>query len=254
MFIFVSMSGKHGWRRSVLKRRKGNNVLEHYGLNRTATNSVHSCRRHDHPRTSISTISSSRRSMISTVAMTSLSSSSSSHSNDSNDGTDDKRKMDEKYMRLALDEAQKAFAEGEVPIGAVMTASTDEGSNIVVVATGRNAVEREQDCTRHAEMICLQRGMQARHAWRLNNCVLYTTVEPCAMCLSAAALARVRRIVYATRDLRLGACGSWVDLTVIKHPFHAFDDITGGVLANESADLLRRFFKNRRKQPPRYPP
>lgn len=144
-------------------------------------------------------------------------------------------------MRLALDQAQKAFLVGEVPIGAVLT---DEHG--VVVSTGHNQVEALSDCTQHAEIVCIREAMRIRRAWRLYNTVLYSTVEPCPMCLSALALARISRIVYGAPDIRLGACGSWVDLVQTKHPYHSFENVTSDVLSNECADLLRNFFKEKR--------
>lgn len=155
----------------------------------------------------------------------------------------------ENYMRLALDHAQQAYSKGEVPIGAVLVDAT--GS---VIASGHNEVETKKDCTRHAEMVCLQHAMVKREAWRLPNTVMYCTLEPCPMCLSALSLARVSRIVFGAPDIRLGACGSWIDLTAEKHPFHNFENIQGGVLEREAAHLMRCFFRKRRKDPPRYKP
>lgn len=150
-------------------------------------------------------------------------------------------------MRLALCEAEKAYVKDEVPIGAILV--NESG---MIIASGHNEVETQQDCTKHAELVCLQNAMHSQSSWRLNNCILYCTLEPCAMCLSALALARLSRIVYAAPDLRLGACGSWVDLTTVKHPYHSFSEVSGGVLADESSALLRQFFRRRRGEPPRF--
>lgn len=150
---------------------------------------------------------------------------------------------DEAMIRVALTQARKAFAIGEVPIGAVLT---DECGRII--STGYNQVEMLNDCTQHAELVCLRKSMKILGTWRLNNTVLFSTVEPCPMCLSALSLARVSRIVYGAPDLRLGACGSWVDLSSQKHPYHSFQDVTANVLHEECAALLRQFFQERRMQ------
>ncbi|CAN8077153.1 unnamed protein product [Agarophyton chilense] len=148
---------------------------------------------------------------------------------------------DERYMQAALRQAEKAFSMNEVPVGAVLI---DAAGNIISQA--HNLVESSTDCTQHAEMVCIRRAMAQRAAWRLSDTVLYCTLEPCAMCLSALLLARIRRVVYGARDLRLGACGTWIDITREKHPFHSFEQVEGGVLEQQSAALLREFFQRRR--------
>lgn len=157
-----------------------------------------------------------------------------------------KPRPDEFYMHAALKQARNAFIANEVPIGAVLV---DASGNIISEA--HNAVERSTDCTQHAEIVCIQKAMSQRSAWRLQGTTLYSTVEPCAMCISAITLARIRRVVFGARDLRLGACGTWVDLVNVKHPFHTLDEVAGGVLAEQSAALLRKFFQQRRKDAPR---
>lgn len=156
---------------------------------------------------------------------------------------------DEFYMRKALQQASTAFRKNEVPIGAVLVATSGD-----LIASGHNLVEFCNDCTRHAEMVCLQEAMKRRKAWRLQGTTLFTTLEPCPMCISALALSRVSRVVYGAKDLRLGACGTWVDLVCKKHPFHTFDQVVGGVLEEESARLLRDFFRERRRKSPPKPP
>lgn len=154
---------------------------------------------------------------------------------------------DDVYMKKALGLAREAFEDGEVPIGAVLV---DAGG--AIVGTGRNRVEGIADVTAHAEMEALRCAGKAYGAkWRLNSCTLYSTVEPCAMCYSAASLARVRRVVYGAPDLRLGACGTWIDLsrTVPPHPFHTMDEISSGVCEKEAKDLMQTFFRERRKLP-----
>lgn len=146
-------------------------------------------------------------------------------------------------MRQALDLAEQARKHGEVPIGAIIV---DESGT--VIARGYNSVEAASDVTQHAEMVALRSASKARGNWRLTGTTLYSTLEPCPMCLSALALARVSSIVYAAPDLRLGACGTWINLVAERHPFHAFDSVRGGVLERESAELMRGFFRERRKK------
>jgi tRNA(adenine34) deaminase len=149
--------------------------------------------------------------------------------------------MDVGLMRIALELAREAYRSGEVPIGALIV--DDAGR---VLGRGRNRVEESCDATAHAEMEAIRASRIPGARWRLPGTTLYTTVEPCAMCCAAASLARVRRIVYAAPDLRLGACGTWIDLPAIRHPFHALEEISNGVCCDEAAQLLRDFFRQRR--------
>lgn len=149
-------------------------------------------------------------------------------------------KSDQRFMKLAIRQAQHGYREEEVPIGAVVV---DKDGR--VLATARNKVEELCDATAHAEINAMRQAAELTKSWRLLDCTLYTTLEPCAMCLSAAHSFRLRRIVYAAKDLRLGACGSWINLHENKHPMH-YVEITGGVLEEESALLLRRFFASLR--------
>lgn len=155
---------------------------------------------------------------------------------------------DEYYMRQALLLADEAFSQAEVPVGAILV--SEEGT---IISRGRNSVESNNDCTCHAEINCLRHAMTTMSAWRLPHTTLFCTLEPCAMCLSALALARVSRIIYAAPDLRLGACGTWVDLVTPSHPFHNFEQVKGGVLADEAAEKMRQFFRKRRLEPSRDP-
>lgn len=121
-------------------------------------------------------------------------------------------------------------------------------ANNTVIAASRNRVEETSDATAHAEIDCIRRASKYLNNWRLNDCTIYSTLEPCPMCMSALQAARVKRIVYGAKDLRLGACGSFVNLVNncsiddVKHPFHTVQ-VTGGVLADQSSLLLRRFFQ-----------
>lgn len=148
---------------------------------------------------------------------------------------------DETFMKEALKEAKKAFDQDEVPVGCVLV---HEG---VVIARGHNQVEVLQDATAHAEILTIGAGSGVLENWRLLDCTLYCTLEPCAMCAGAMLLARIKRLVWAAPDLRHGANGSWVNLFEEKHPMHAIA-VTSGVYKNEAACLMQEFFKKRREK------
>ncbi|CAM9160837.1 unnamed protein product, partial [Ectocarpus sp. 12 AP-2014] len=156
---------------------------------------------------------------------------------------------DDRFMRMALRLAGRARMEGEVPIGAILaeTVPTRRDGRRRVLSTGRNEVEGRRDASAHAEMLCLQAAAKARSNWRLAGTTLFVTVEPCAMCLSAAQLFRVDRVVFGAPNPNLGACGGWVDLSSQRHAFHELE-VKGGVLAEECALPLRGFFRSRRRE------
>ncbi len=147
--------------------------------------------------------------------------------------------MDAQHMQVALAEARKALAHDDVPVGAVVV---HQGA---VVGAGHNERERRQDPTAHAETIALQAAARSRGSWRLLDCVLYVTLEPCAMCAGAIVLARVPRVVYGTADPKAGAAGSVLDVLAEPRLNHR-PVVEGGVLADECAALLRDFFAARR--------
>ncbi|MGE0430142.1 tRNA adenosine(34) deaminase TadA [Hydrogenophaga sp.] len=149
---------------------------------------------------------------------------------------------DARYMRLALAEAQTAAEAGEVPVGAVVV---KDGQ---VIATGRNAPIDAHDPTAHAEIVALRAAAQVLGNYRLDGCSLYVTLEPCAMCSGAMLHARLARLVYGAADPKTGAAGSVLDLFANPALNHQ-TDVTGGVLAEEGAQLLRGFFKERRMNP-----
>ncbi len=143
-------------------------------------------------------------------------------------------------MREALKQAEDAQASGEVPIGALIL---EPGGTIV--ARGQNRVIREHDPTAHAEIVALRAAGKALGNYRLEGCTLYVTLEPCAMCAGAMIHARIGRLVFGAFDPKAGAVGSV--LTVLNHPqLNHRIELTGGVLAEECGDLLRRFFQARR--------
>jgi tRNA(adenine34) deaminase len=146
---------------------------------------------------------------------------------------------DEILMRAALEEARAAAEAGEVPIGAV-AAIGDQ-----IVARAQNRVLRDVDPTAHAEMVAMRAAAQAIGNYRLIDCGLYVTLEPCAMCAGAMIHARLRRLVYGAVDPKAGAAGSVLE--VLNHPrLNHQLAVTAGVLAEECGEMLRGFFRERR--------
>ncbi|MBS0619944.1 MAG: nucleoside deaminase [Verrucomicrobia bacterium] len=146
---------------------------------------------------------------------------------------------DEFFMQAALQEAKRGFARGEVPVGAVLVYAGE------IIARAHNLVEETQDPSQHAEMLCIKEGSRVLGNWRLLECTLYCTLEPCPMCAGAMIHGRLARLVWGAPDLRCGAGGSWVNLFDGSHPIHCVE-VQRGVLAEESAGLMRDFFKIRR--------
>ena len=142
-------------------------------------------------------------------------------------------------MRLALREAKGAIEHGDVPIGAVMVRGGE------VLAAAGNERERRGDPTAHAEVLVLREASQKLGGWRIPDSVLYVTLEPCVMCAGAIVLARVPRVVYGAADPKAGAAGSVLD--VLSEPqLNHRPEVAAGLLADESAALLRAFFAGRR--------
>jgi tRNA(adenine34) deaminase len=150
------------------------------------------------------------------------------------------RQDDERFMRLALAEAERALAHDDVPVGAVVVGPAGE-----VIAAGHNERELQQDPSAHAEMLALRDAARALGSWRLLDTVLYVTLEPCAMCAGAIVLARIPRVVYGTTDPKAGAAGSVLDILAEPRLNHR-PAVTGGVLPAECAALLVDFFAARR--------
>ena len=140
------------------------------------------------------------------------------------------------FMAVAMHEARLAGEAGEVPVGAVIT---HEGR---IIGRGRNACERLNDATAHAEMIAITAASQTLGTWRLEACTLYVTLEPCPMCMGAALNARITTVYFGAREPKCGACGSVVDLSALPG-FNHHLAVTGGMLADESAQLLKGFFR-----------
>ena len=146
---------------------------------------------------------------------------------------------DEHYLGLALDVARDAAAGSDVPIGAVV-AQQD-----AVLAMAGNRTVRDQDPTAHAELLAIREAAAKLGRWRLDDCTVYVTLEPCAMCAGAMVLARVKRVVFGAWDEKAGMAGSVGDL--LRHPrLNHRPEVQGGVRADEAALLLREFFVSRR--------
>ena len=147
---------------------------------------------------------------------------------------------DEDAMRAALREAQRALDEGEVPVGCVIV---HQGQ---IVGRGHNQVERLADATAHAEIVAIGAASTALQSWRLTDCTLYVTLEPCAMCAGAMVNARVGRVVYGALDAKAGAGGSV--LNVLDEPrLNHQPATTSGLLAGEAGALLSAFFEQKRR-------
>ena len=145
---------------------------------------------------------------------------------------------DIRFMQMALQEARLAAQEGETPIGAVVVAGGE------VVASAHNTRERDHDITAHAELIAIRQVAKARKDWRLGDCTVYVTLEPCPMCAGALIASRVARVVYGAKDPVAGATGSVVNLP--RYPLGAKPAIHGGVLEQECKEILQSFFKDKR--------
>lgn len=147
------------------------------------------------------------------------------------------------HMTCALDEARLAAAAGEVPIGAALVVED------AVVARAHNRREVWQDPTAHAELIAIREAAAQLRTWRLVGGTLYVTMEPCAMCIGAAILARIDRVVFGVRDPKGGACGSVLNIPEEKRLNHRIE-VIGGVLEEESRELLQGFFRGLREKLP----
>lgn len=146
---------------------------------------------------------------------------------------------DEHFMGLALEEARRAAEEGEVPIGAVVVYGGD------VIARSHNRREADADPSAHAEFSALLEAAHVLGCWRLTDCTVYVTLEPCLMCAGLMVNARIDRCVYGASDPKGGALGTLYDVSADPRLNHAFA-VTAGIRADESADLLRSFFRSRR--------
>lgn len=147
--------------------------------------------------------------------------------------------IDEQYIRNALDLAREAVKRNEVPIGAVIVR---DGS---ILAATTNRTIRDQDPTAHAELLAIREASAKLDSWRLDDCTLYVTLEPCAMCAGAIVLSRMKRVVFGAWDEKAGMAGSIGDL--LRHPkLNHRPEVRAGVLAEECARVLEEFFRRQR--------
>ncbi len=140
------------------------------------------------------------------------------------------------YMALAFREAEQAFEKGEVPVGAVVVFENK------IIGRGFNQTESLHDATAHAEILALSAAYNHFGDWRLENCILVSTLEPCAMCAGAAILSRIKTIVFGAHDPKFGACGSIFNLPPEPKLNHNIE-VVSGVMADDVAELMREFFK-----------
>ncbi|MGI1823301.1 tRNA adenosine(34) deaminase TadA [Exiguobacterium sp. TRN 1102] len=148
---------------------------------------------------------------------------------------------DERFMQLAIEEAKKAGAIGEVPIGCVIVKGDQ------VIATGHNRRETDRLAAAHAEMIAIETANETLENWRLEDCELYVTLEPCPMCAGAIVLSRVKRVIFGAHDPKGGCCGTLMNL-VQDERFNHQAEVTENVLAEECGQLLTDFFRALRER------
>ena len=148
--------------------------------------------------------------------------------------------FDELFMKKALEQAALAAEKGEIPVGAVIV------KNDEILCATHNLCEELHDATAHAERLAISEAGRLTGSWRLSDCTLYVTLEPCPMCTGAAINARIGRIVYAAKDPRAGACESLVKLPA--YPLESAPVCEGGLLEEEALELLRTFFLKKRSE------
>lgn len=148
--------------------------------------------------------------------------------------------MDEKYMKEAIKLAKKAESIDEVPIGAVIVHDDK------IIARAHNLRESKQNAVAHAEIIAIQKACKKMGSWRLEDCILYVTLEPCPMCTGAILQSRIKRVVYGAADPKGGCIESCMKMYEVKG-FNHYPEVTSGVLKEECSILLKNFFKQKRE-------
>ena len=146
----------------------------------------------------------------------------------------------EYFMREALKEAEKAYNIDEVPVGAVIVRAGE------IVGRGFNTRESDKDPTAHAEMNAIREASKTLGGWRLHQCDMYVTVEPCPMCAGAIMLSRIKNLYIGTEDLKGGACGSVINIPQ-NEAFNHFVNIEYGILQEECRNIMQKFFEKLRE-------
>lgn len=141
-------------------------------------------------------------------------------------------------MLLAIEMAKQAYKADEVPVGAVIV------KNGEIIATGRNNREETHDATGHAETLAIRQACERLGTWRLDDCELYVTLEPCPMCMGAIINSRIKRVVFGAKDAKAGACGSVINLN--NYPFNHKPETVSGIMSEECQSILSDFFSNKR--------
>lgn len=149
------------------------------------------------------------------------------------------KNMDFEMMRRAIELAKKAGELGEVPVGAVIVNGKGE-----LIASAYNLRENKKSASAHAELLAIEEACAATGDWRLSDCTLYVTLEPCPMCAGAIVNSRIKRVVFGARDMQAGCCGSVINFNA--YPFNHSFDIEGGVLEEECREILVDFFEKKR--------
>lgn len=152
----------------------------------------------------------------------------------------DEMTCDREFMTFAIEEAKKAADIGEVPVGAVIV---KDGK---AIAFAHNKRETDKRATAHAELLAIEEACRALGGWRLSDCTLYVTLEPCPMCAGAIINSRIRRVVYGASDAAAGCCGSVINFN--SYPFNHNFSLTKGVCEEECRILLKNFFEKRRNK------
>ena len=148
--------------------------------------------------------------------------------------------MQEQFMKEALKEAKKAYNKLEIPVGAIIV---KDGK---IIARAHNIKEEKQDTTKHAEIIAIQKASKKLETWRLNDCEMYVTLEPCAMCAGAIIQARLKKLYIGTMDPKTGACGSVLNL-LKDFKFNHNVELETGILKDDCEQILKNFFKELRE-------
>lgn len=149
--------------------------------------------------------------------------------------------MEEKYMKIALEEAKKAYNKDEIPVGAVII------KNGEVVAKAYNLKETKQDTTNHAEILAIKKASKKLGTWRLTDCEMYVTLEPCSMCAGALIQSRIKKVYIGAMDYKTGACGSNLNL-LEDYPCNHKVEVQTGVMQEECEQIIKNFFKELREK------